>query len=196
MVMRPSSLLLAFLFAQSIICTSPLFAQHLDFLELRHLTAELEKAIIEAKQVSDQPPIFIVQKVALKLKGENRTSAQGGLSFSIPIFKAGIDLSAKANETLSEALDLELIPRERVTVGGPTFVDFVSLVRVLKVSFKSDTRLRAASVAYSLRWALQVAGDGKVNVVVAKLGGEIARENSQEVTFHLCETNNGADCIR
>jgi hypothetical protein len=166
-----------------------------DFLGLGDLTREIVQAISEAKLVSDQPPYFIIKKVNLKLKGELRTAADGSVEFTVPIFGAGADLSAKGVRTVSSTTELDLVPKEMTPVGGTRFADFIALIRVLKQTFNSNALLNAGNVTFSESWALQLDANGKVNLVVAKAGAEISSENSEEITFVLCQTLNRSDCI-
>jgi hypothetical protein len=174
---------------------SPLVAaaQQTGFAKLADVELEIEKAIAEARTVSDQPPLFIIQKVELKLQGKWQTAGDGTVSFTIPIFKYGADLSAKGDQSQEDKLSLELIPRNRAPVGGTNSIDFASVIRLLKSTFK-NTELLPAKVKYSHNWALQLNAGGNINVAIAKAGLKIAQENAQEVTFHLCHTINRVDC--
>jgi hypothetical protein len=187
-----SAVLAAFLNCQTI----TLAQDQQEYLALRDLKIDLEKAIKDATLVSNEPPFFIIEKIELKLQGETRTGADGSASFSIPIFKAGIDVGAKGVETQSETLTLDLVPPDKTIAGGVRRVDFTPLMRTLKDTFKSDTGLQARSVTYTKSWALQLDADAKINVVVAKAGVTIAKDKTQDVTFYLCQTLNRLDCIK
>jgi len=168
-------------------------------LGLRDVKVAVEQAIKEAKRVSAEPPHFIIRKVELKLQGERKVAADGSVSFGIPVFGAGVDVAAKGSQTTREKLELELIPPESQVVGGKRIIDLGPLIRSLKDSFKADQGgggLMAASVKYTYGWTLQLGAEGKVNVVVAKAGAAISEEKVQEITFHLCQTQNRSECIR
>jgi hypothetical protein len=169
-------------------------AQQPDFVGLDAVLLELEQDIQQAK-LSDQPPFFIVEKVELTLKGERKVAVDGSASFSIPVFKVGADLSAKGGTTVNDEMKLTLVPRDRAVVGGTHPVNFTTLITQLKASLQKSTALDATRIEYSERWALERSGDGKVNIVVAKLGTEISQQNSQQIVFILCQTRNRADCI-
>lgn len=171
------------------------WAQAQRFLTLADLEIELERAISQAKLISDRPPYFIIQKVALKLAGKNSTAADGSIGFTIPIFDYGANLGIDLTQTDGGTLELELITPTREVVGGTTSIDLSSLVTILKDSFKPGTKFRVKSAKYTLLWTLQSDGGGKVNALVAKGGVHLAKENSQEITFYLCETLNRFECV-
>src|SRR5437762_7607505 len=111
-----------------------------QFLTLGEFTTDLEKAIVDAKLISpEEEPFFIIQKVKLKLRGQNRARGDGSVSFSIPVFKHGIDLKAQATNTQQTTLEVTLVPREKTIVGGPRSVDLTPLVRTLKETFRDRT---------------------------------------------------------
>lgn len=181
---------LCFLFAPTLTT-----AAEPQFIALRELKIGVEQAIREAKRVSTDRPYFIIKKVELTLQGERKVAADGGVEFSIPVFPINIELSAKGSQTTLQKLKLELIPPESTVVGGEKLIDLASLIRTLKDTFKSGD-LNASAIEYTYKWTLQLSGDGKIKVVVAKAGGEIADDKSQEITFHLCQTLNRSECIR
>jgi hypothetical protein len=179
------------------IAAGPVNAQDVptSFIELRALKVALEEAIQQAKLVSPNPPYFIIRKIGLTLQGERRVGADGTVSFRIPVFAAGVDLGAKGTQVALHRLKLELIPPESAVVGGEKAIDLAPLIRSLKQAF-AEGGLRAATIEYTYRWALQLGAEGKINAVVAKVGASIADESSQEITFHMCETLNRSDCIQ
>jgi hypothetical protein len=147
------------------------------------LLVELDQTIGAAKLVSDQPPFFLIQKINLTPHGEKRRSANGGLEFTIPIFKVGANLNAKEVGLTSETLELELAPPAKTIVGGRQTIDFAQMVQTLKNTFKPDVAIRPLTIKYSQRWALQLEAKAGGNVIVVKVGGDIAQENSQGDCF-------------
>jgi hypothetical protein len=128
---------------------SAALADEPTFVPLSELVGNLQNAIAAGRLESSQPPYFIIQKIGLRLQGETRLAANGGVTFTIPVFKAGTDLSAARDVTNSSTLEIELVPAKGTVVGGEQHINFSALIKSLKYTFSSVTGLLASAVTYT-----------------------------------------------
>jgi len=174
---------------------SPVRADDATFVPLNRLVIELQRTIANAQLESETPPFFIIQKKHLKLKGDNEAAASGGVTFTVPILKHGVDGAVSAKSTTGTLLEIDLIPAEQIVVGGEERINFSELVKSLKATFGTINGLLASSIKYTETWVLQADAEGNVNFVIAKANAKMSLEYLQEISFDLCQTKDKQTCV-
>jgi hypothetical protein len=158
------------------------------FVDLPDLVADLASAITEARLIDNEPPFFLIENVTLNLKG---TWSEGvDAAFRIPIWTFGLEVEGEGSSTSSEQMELTLVPAQSALVGGRGIVDLEPVIRALKEAFSDEQQevLRAQSVTFTRNWLLEKSAGAGADLAVIKLGGDIASEQAQSITFSLCQT--------